>query len=170
MFDFNFIIKVIISAILLYLVVNSIFKFHVYNDLISAALIFSILLVMIFYSDIAYNHIFSIIISSLVLVYMVVTGVLYKKRIRYYWLLNINYKNYHKINYYLLTIEENNVKYTYNKKFPFLIKFYDSNYKAVKSLLKGLEAQEKKRKKSFTFCNYWQIIIFLTMMVILWRF
>jgi len=47
MFDFNFIIKVIISAIFLYLVINSIFKYHVYNELISSFLILGIVIVLI---------------------------------------------------------------------------------------------------------------------------
>ncbi len=170
MFDFNFIIKVIISAIFLYLVINSIFKYHVYNELISSFLILGIVIVLILYADEAYNIYFSISILVLILIYMIVSAILFKKRIRYYWLLNINYKNYHKIRYFLITNEQNDVKYSYNKKYPFIIKFYESSFRQTKSLLKGLETAEKNRKKSFSMCNYWQIIIFLTMMVILWRF
>jgi Ca2+/Na+ antiporter len=170
MFDFNLILKIIISAVVLYLVVNSIFRYHIYNDLVISLLVFCYLVVLIIYSDLAYSHLFSILLGSLTVLFMAVYTFLRVKKIQYYWILNGNKTTYHRINYYLKLNNESGVLYNYDKRFFWVIKFYDSDYLEVKKIMKGIEAQETKRNKRFTICNYWQIVIFLVMMVILWRF
>ncbi|MDT8337093.1 MAG: hypothetical protein RQ856_04610 [Candidatus Izemoplasmatales bacterium] len=170
MFDFNLILKIIISAVVLYLVVNNIFSYHIYNDLVISLLVFSYLVVMIIYSDLAYSHLFIILLGGLTVLFLGLYVFLRFKKICYYWILNANKTSFHRIRYFIKLNNESNVSYSYEKRFFWLIKFYDSDYQEVKKIMKGLEAQETKRNKRFTFCNYWQIVIFLVMMVILWRF
>lgn len=170
MFDFNLILKIIISAVVLYLVVNSIFRYHIYNDLVISLLVFSYLIVLIIYSDLAYSHLFSILLGSLTILFLGVYLYLKYKKIRYYWLLNANKTTYHRVRYYLKLNNESNVEYSYDKRFFWVIKFIVSENQDIKKIMKGIEAQETKVAKRFTICNYWQIVVFLVMMVILWRF
>ena len=152
MFDFNLIIKIIFSAILLYLVVNSIFKYHVYNDLFISLMIFGWLIVLFIYRNLSYNLAFSILIGSITLISLGFFAYFKSKSIHFFWILNSNKQTYHRIRYFLKLNNTENL-----------------NKLEVKKIMKGIEATETKRK-SFTMCNYWQIIIFIVIMVIVWRF
>ena len=169
MFDFNLIIKIIFSAILLYLVVNSIFKYHVYNDLFISLMIFGWLIVLFIYRNLSYNLAFSILIGSITLISLGFFAYFKSKSIHFFWILNSNKQTYHRIRYFLKLNNTENLNYVYKKEFFWLLKFVNSDKLEVKKIMKGIEATETKRK-SFTMCNYWQIIIFIVIMVKVWRF
>jgi len=92
------------------------------------------------------------------------------KKTEYFVLFNIGRTGYHRIRYFLQLNNEKNINYSYNKKTFWLLKLFDNGKGEVKKIMKGIEAAESKRKKRFTINNYWIIIIFITMMVVLWRF
>lgn len=168
--DFNLVVKIVISAAILYLVVNSILKFHVYNDLFFFILLFLGLIVLIFYIDVEYNTLFVILLGSLT---TVLTGLhLYfrEKKIRYFFILNADTRTYYRIKYYLKLNGVCYEKYSYNKKSRFFLKLQNLSSEEVKNIMKGIETQESKRKISFNICNYWMIILFVVMMIVLWRF
>ncbi|MFA7076497.1 MAG: hypothetical protein WC152_07535 [Candidatus Izemoplasmatales bacterium] len=168
--DFNLIIKALFSAITLYVVVNSIFRFHVYSNIFFVLFVFSVLIVFIIYSDLVYNALFTILISASALINLVCYCYLKIKKTEYFVLFNIGRTGYHRIRYFLQLNNEKNINYSYNKKTFWLLKLFDNGKGEVKKIMKGIEAAESKRKKRFTINNYWIIIIFITMMVVLWRF
>ena len=170
MLEFNIILKSLFSAILLYFVVNSIWRFHIYNNLFTSIYVFLMLIVFIIYSDLAYNLLFLLLVIGLTVITAGVYLYFKQKKIEYYWLINIGRHDYHRVRYYLQLNAPENLNYRYNKKTFFVLKLSHNEKPVVKKIMKGFEVAESKRKTRFTICNYWQIIIFITMMVILWRF
>jgi len=168
--DFNLVVKIIISAAILYLVVNSVFKYHVYNDLFFFSLLFFGLVVLIYYIDIEYNIVFPILLGIITVVFIGLHVYFKTKKIRYFFILNADKLTYHRIKYYLMLNEVDSKLYTYSKKYRFILKFKGIEEKRLKNIMKGIETQESKRKISFNICNYWLIILFVVMMIILWRF
>jgi hypothetical protein len=170
MFDFNLIIKALISASILYLVVNSIWRFHVLSHISAAFGLFAGLIILIVYSDLAYSFTFVILLG---IIYLISWGIILFSKIKkrhYYLLLNVGKSGYHRVRYYLILNAKEGFNYVYNKKTFFLIKFFDNDVAEQKKIVKGLETLESKRRKQFTMINYWQIIIFIVMMIVLWRF
>jgi len=170
MFDFNLIIKALISASILYLVVNSIWRFHVLSHISAAFGLFTGLIILIIYSDLAYSIAFAILIG---IVFLISLGIYIFSKIKkcdYYLLLNVGKCGYHRVRYYLILNAKEGFNYVYNKKTFFLIKFLNNDAAEQKKIVKGLETLESKRRKQFTMANYWQIIIFIVMMIVLWRF
>jgi len=170
MIEFNIIIKALFSAIVLYLVVNSIWRFHIYNNLFISIYVLLVLVVFIIYSDLAYSLLFLLLMIGLTSLTIGVYFYFKHKKIEYYWLMNIGRHDYHRVRYYLQLNAPETLNYSYNKKTFFMLKLFNNNKLTVKKMMKGFEVTESKRKVRFTICNYWQIIIFITMMVILWRF
>jgi predicted transcriptional regulator len=170
MISFELVLKILISSTIGYLVLNSIFKYHVYNDLLTAGLIGALLIEMIFYSDSPYHVSFLVIAIILIIFYLGVCIYFKYVKIKYFWLLNVNKSEYSRIKQFLISQEIKQDNFSYNRKTPFLLKFSNLDSKAIRKIMKDLEKQENKTKKHFTICNYWQIIFFLTIMVLLWRF
>ena len=170
MIYFNLIIKAIISASVLYLVVNSIFRFHLHTNLFLFLMFLAYLIVLIIYSDLPYTPLFVYILAAITLVLGAIYGYFKYKKNEYYLFFNIGKVGYHRVRYFLKLNNSLNIDYVYEKKTFFLINFKNSSSKDVGKLLKALEKTESKRKISFTIINYWQIIIYVVMMIILWRF
>jgi len=170
MIYFNLIIKAIISASVLYLVVNSIFRFHLFTNLFLFVMFLAYLIILIIYSDLPYSPLFVYILGAITLVFGAIYGYFKYKKNEYYIFFNIGKVGYHRVGYFLKLNNSQNVNYKYEKKTFFLINFRNNSSKDVYKLLKGLEKAENKRKISFTMINYWQIIIYVVMMIILWRF
>lgn len=169
MLDFNIVLKIIISAGILYLIMNFMLKYHVFNDIFIAGLALCVLIVLIIYNDLPYSNLFTILLWSLVFIFGGLFVYFRIKRRYFYLLLTINKSTYHRIRYYLTLNTNERVKYVYNKKRFWLLSFADTDYQEVKKIMKGIETLEQKHK-TITMCNYWQIIIYLVMMVVLWRF
>ncbi|MDY0139102.1 MAG: hypothetical protein RBR50_05345 [Candidatus Izemoplasmatales bacterium] len=170
MFDFNLILKVIISATLLYFIVNSFLRYHIFNEMFFILFAFSTLILLIIYHDLDYKPTFLYILIGLGAIFSGLFGYfLFKKQI-FYLFLAPNKGHFNRIENYLETNKDKNTHYIFTSKHFYLLRFYQSDLKSVKKLMKGLEAAESKVKIRFTICNYWQIIIFITLMVILWRF
>jgi hypothetical protein len=170
MIYFNLIIKAIISASVLYLVVNSIFRFHLFTNLFLFVMFLAYLIILIIYSDLPYSPLFVYLLGAITLIFGAIYGYFKYKKNEYYIFFNIGKVGYHRVGYFLKLNNSQNVNYKYEKKTFFLINFRNNSSKDVYKLLKGLEKAENKRKISFTMINYWQIIIYVVMMIILWRF
>ncbi len=168
MFDFNFVVKILISASLGYLVLNTILKYHTYNDLPTALMALVLLIILTFYSDIDYNTLFTILIVSTIVLTIVVKLLLLSKNKYYYLLLNINKRDYERVKN--IFTDNTKIKITYFKKYPYLIKFNEKKQKKIKKALKTFDSIESKSPKRFNICHYWTLIIYIIMMVILWRF
>jgi len=167
---FNLTLKIIISAVILYVVINGYFRYHVYNNIIYSSLVFAYLIILIIYNDLNLSLLFVILLSSLLIIAVGLDLFFkFKKKKNYYWLLNANKNDYERIKNYFNENSLDKLEVTYNKKTPW---FLAVNYKAKETnkLMKGFEKAENKLQKRFTICNYWQIITFLIMMVVLWRF
>jgi hypothetical protein len=169
MFDFNIIINIIISAALLYVLVNGVFRYHVFSDLFLTSMVLFILVVLFIYSNKAPNLLFYILLGLVIALFGGLYLFFYFKKTRYIFFFNTNKQFYHRFRYYLQLNQDENINYTYDKKTFMVISFKDSDKEKLKTLLKNFEKTENKRR-SFTMCNYWQIIIYITFMIVLWRF
>ncbi len=170
MITFDLVLKILISSIIGYLVLNSIFKYHVSNDLLTAGFVIAFVILMIFYTDQEYHLSFLVISIVLVTIYIGLLILQQYKKVKYLWLLNIKKKDFSRVHAFLLEQELHKDSFTYIKKFPFILKFNNMKPERIKKIMKTFEKQENKNPKTFTICNYWLIILFLTMMVVLWRF
>ena len=91
-----------------------------------------------------------------------------------YLLFNIYKPQYQEVKEKLtLLASEKNVNLSdvnYNIRKPWLIVFKNTDLKTTNSLIKDLEKAFSKKPKKITMYNYWFLIGFLTLLVILWRF
>ncbi len=169
MFDINIIINIIISAALLYVLVNGVFRYHVFSDLFLTSMVLFILIVLFSYSNLAPNLLFYVLLGVVIVLFGGLYLFFYFKKIRYLFFFNTNKQFYHRLRYYLKLNQDDGINYTYEKKTFMVIRFHDCDKEKLKTLLKNFEKMENKRR-SFTMCNYWQIIIYITFMIVLWRF
>ncbi len=170
MITFDLVLKILISTIIGYLVLNSIFKFHVFNDLLTAGFVSIYVILMIFYTDREYHVSFLIISIVLLSIYIGLLIFQQYKKVKYFLLLNIRKNDFTRVSTFLSEQDLKENSYSYNKKYPYILKFNNIKPDKTRKIMKSFEKKENKNPKTFTICNYWLIIIFLTMMVVIWRF
>lgn len=167
MLSFNLIIKVVIAASLLYFVLNAFFRYHLQIEITQAGLILAILMVLIIYSDLAYTNVFSITIGILIITYIIIRIIFFRKKVGYYFLLSFSSRQAKKL---VDMSNDLNISYkTYNK-VPCLIKFFDYDSSSLRRLFKLFEKFLKDYKLKLSLRHYWVVIIYLVIVTILWRF
>ncbi len=174
MITFNLILKIIITAIFGYLVLNSYLRFHFKADRIGFLFVFVFLLIMVYYLDTEKSFEFFLSTGIVVVVFVIVKLVLLKKRMNGYILLNTYRKQYSEVKKDIYKIaEELEVKQgniCYNRAKPFLLVIRNEENKKVKKLMKKIDKTYTSKKKKLTMYNYWFVIGFLILVTILWRF
>jgi len=174
MYTFDIILNIIMTAILAYVNLNTIFKFHFSIDRIWIMFFIAFFLTVIWYQDT--DKVFEFIITSgiVFIVFAVMKFYTFKKKNFGYFLFNVYRKDFLDVHQELidnakeLEIERKNICHYRNK--PFLVVIKNEEPKKVSSLFKKIDTIHAKGKKTFTMLNYWIIVAFIILEIIIWRF
>lgn len=168
------IVKILLSSLLGYLMLNSFFRYHFSSERFeSIALILGMIVMFIFKDSVPIN-VFIIIIASIGVVYIVMLIITTNKKQIGYFLLNASKIDFPKIQEDLQAIckekKLDECKVIYRQKTPFYVQFQDVTPVQAKSIVKALDKMNGNRKKLFNMVVYWHIVAFMILMVAIWRF
>ncbi|MCK4552107.1 MAG: hypothetical protein KAU02_04245 [Tenericutes bacterium] len=174
MFTLEIIINAFLSALLVYIAVNSIFRYQFSSEriLTSAVLIFIIILFVFRNGENVTGLLISLI--SLVVVTIFVMVLYNQKKDFGYFLLNIRKNEFEEINTALkkeatiLRIKKENIEF--ENRFPHIVYINNELGSKVRELFKKLDKVVIKKKKHFTMQNYWYIVVLLVLLAVIWRF
>lgn len=174
MLTFDLVLKVLITAFLAYLTINSIFRYHFSVDRITTIFLIVLFVLMVFYRGTTKGYLFLITVGIFVVFYiLLLLFSIYKKDLGYV-LLNTYSKDYQDVldNLHKLAQKYNIAKKNicYNKNRPFLVVFKNEKFMKIRKLMKEMDEIYTKAKKQFTMYNYWFIVVFLILVAGIWRF
>ncbi|XMB72405.1 hypothetical protein RJI07_00515 [Mycoplasmatota bacterium WC30] len=174
MFTLNLVLKIIITSIMAYVMLNSYLRFHFKADRVGFVFVFLLFLIMVYYQDTEKTFEFFL-TSGIVLVASVIVKLfMLKKRRNGYVLLNTYKKEYDQVKKDInkiaekLKIDPSNI--CYNRSRPFLLVITNEDNKTANELVKKINKIYTTKKKKLTMYNYWFVIAFLILITILWRF
>ncbi len=171
----NTIIRIILTVMLGYVALNSIFHYHFSINRIFFLYLFSLFAIGIIFYDQTINRVFYNILLADSTLFLVIGGYFYFKKNFGYALFN-NYKKseYPRIKEVIDNISaEDDIlveNICYNNKKPFLLVFKHIDYHKVKAMRKKIDKAYFKMKKPLTMMSYWHMIVFFIILVIIWRF
>ncbi len=174
MYNFDTILNIIMTAILGYFALNTIFRFHFSFDRIYFMFVLVFLITVIWYQDTDKVFEFILTVGIEVLVFGITKLITHKKKNFGYFLFNVYRKQYESLHKDLfvqaeeLEIRKQNICHYRNK--PFLLVFRGEEHKKVAALVKKIDHIQIHAKKTFTMYNYWVLVAFIVLEVIIWRF
>ncbi len=172
---FDLILKILVSVSFAYIVLNSFLHYHFTFDRINLLFVLVILLAMTYFYDT--NRIFDFLVTIIIVI--IITGLIkyifYRKKIFAYFLLNSYNKTAYKRNKpeLMKILEEYDIaknKLCYNENRPYILVLKNITYKQARSITKKMDRFDSKLPKKFTMFQYWNIIAFLVILVLIWRF
>ena len=165
--DFNIYIFIILNLMLLFLIINDIFKFINIINLFDGLLYLYIIIISVIFIDAEKLTNYFLVIGIGLIIYLFLTIYNYFSKKYFYLLLKYCKKDYNIIKKSLEKVTKSEFEYNYYKKFPFIISVKNSNQTIFKELKQAIKSV---RTKKFTIYNYWQIIILLIIITIIVRF
>lgn len=174
MFTFTVILQIFITAILGYLAINSYFRFHVSMYAADAAFFSIWTVVMIAYLDTTRVFEFLLATALLGVLYLILRAIMVKKQWHAYILFNICGRQFQgmreDIEKHLEDAKIEPHLVCYKRRRPYLVVVRDTPLKNTSELFKAVDKDRLKHRREFTMYNYWYLIVFIILMVILWRF
>lgn len=174
MYTLDIILKIFITAITGYVVLNTIFRFHFSLDRILLLAFTGLVIISICYLET--NKVFEVILTTcLIIIIFIILKIcsIIKKR-HGYFLFNTYKKDYFEVKNQLEnlaeTLEIDKSVINYNIKKPYLIIFNQVDYKTIKKLAGKLDKVFVKKPKKITMYHYWSVVIYLILVAIIWRF
>ena len=170
----DLILKVLLTAILGYVALNTFFKFHFSIDRIIFLLMVMVTLISIFFLDTLLYLEIAITVASAIVVAGILKIITIKKKRHGYLLFNTFKKQYDDVSKDITELaDEFNIarkNINYNRRRPWLVCIKDVELKKADKLIKKLDNIYTHKPKSLTMYNYWTVIVFLTLMASIWRF
>ncbi|MBI9008644.1 MAG: hypothetical protein JEZ05_01320 [Tenericutes bacterium] len=170
----DLILKVLLTAMLGYVALNTFFKFHFSMDIHIAILLVIVGIVSILFLDT--ENFFAVGLTwGIVLFIFVVLKLISIKRKRHgYFFFNVYSKQYPQALEEMIKLaDELNIarkNISYNQRYPFLVVIKEVELKTADKFIKKLDYIYIHKPKKLTMYHYWTIIIFFTLMAALWRF
>ncbi len=174
MFTMTVILKMILTALIGYVALNTLFRYHFAIDVAFLGFLFVMLFVMYFHLDT--ENLKSLLIStaSVALVFGVGRIVMMVKGIECYFLFNVFKKQHDPVNKDILAnaeeLDMDANKICYNISTPCIVVFKDIEHDKVKKLFKKMDKSSAVKINRYTMYSYWSIVLFLVLIAALWRF
>ncbi len=174
MITFDLILKIIITAMLGYLVFNTFLHYHFSMDRILVGFFVFAFLSMIYYLGEDKVIEFLILIGILIVLFFgLYVFSNHKKRSGY--ILFHSWKRQYSENRKLLIQEAEELgidtkSIYFDRCKPYLVVIRNQDPKLVRKMFKKLDNIDQKKPKRFTMFHYWVIIAYLIIVAILWRF
>lgn len=174
MYTFDMILNIVLTAILGYVTLNTIFRFHFSLDRIGMAAVLALIATIIWYRGTEKYFEFGLTLGIEIVAFAVLKLITYRRRNFGYFLFNVYRKDFEIVHKELvdlsteMEIERKHICHYRNR--PFLLVIKDEDPKRVSSLVKKIDTIHTKGKKTFTMYNYWFIVAFIVLEVIIWRF
>jgi|AntAceMinimDraft_18_1070375.scaffolds.fasta_scaffold00117_24 hypothetical protein len=170
----DLILKIFLTASLGYITLNTFLRFHFSIDRIYALFMGSILITAVIYLDTKLYFEIGLTIGIIFIVCALLKFISIKKKRHGTFLFNTYKKQYKELKSDITSLTEvleiDNKNINYNQRKPWLVVIKDVELKKANELFKKLDNTYTHKPKKLTMYNYWFVIIFLTLMVILWRF
>ncbi|MCF7923556.1 MAG: hypothetical protein K9L64_00435 [Candidatus Izimaplasma sp.] len=165
--DFNLYVFIILVALLLFLIINDVFKLINIVNLFDGLLYLYVIVISIIYIDSKSLIPFIIALGIGLIIDLIINLYSYFSNNYIYLLLKYCKKDYNIIKDTLDKQQKPGFSYSLNKKFPLVFVMKKSN----KPIFKSVNFQIRSlRKRKFTIYNYWQIIILIIIITIIIRF
>ncbi|HPJ23991.1 MAG TPA: hypothetical protein PK113_03680 [Bacillota bacterium] len=174
MFTLDIVLKIIITSMLGYLTINSFLRFHFSIERTDFVFIAIFFVITICYLGTDKIFEYGLTTGILLVLYLVARFVIRKRKMMGYVLLNVYRNDFAAVRTFILEaaeemdIELNRICHKRNK--PFLLVLKKVDPEDCQKLLKKVDEHFTHQKKRFTMYNYWFIIVYLVLMVALWRF
>lgn len=168
------IVKILLSSLLGYLMLNSFFRYHFSSERFESITYILFMIVMFIFKDSVPVNEILIVIGSIGVLYIIAIVLSTQKKQIGYFLLNATKNDYQRVKDEILNIckekelDESNV--VYKERTPFYVQFNGFTAAQAKSIVKALDKINGNRKKQFKMPVYWHIVAFLILMVAIWRF
>lgn len=174
MYTLDIVLKIFITAITGYVVLNAMFHFHFSIDRILLLAFVMLMIISICYLET--NKVFEVILTTslLIIIFIILKICSIIKKRHGYFLFNTCKKDYHDVNENLKklakTLEIDETAIHYNIKKPYLIVFDQVAYKPIKKLMASLDKIYVKKSRKLAMYHYWSVVIYLILVTIIWRF
>lgn len=168
------VLKILLSSLIGYVALNSFFRYHFASERFSTLAILLAMIAMFLFKETESVTAIIIIFASLGVAYLVTYLLFARKKQFGYFLLNSTKKDYTDIRNTAeelckkLNLDETNL--IYHTKTPFYMELHNIDAKQAKEFFKSLDNWNNTKKKKVTMAFYWHIVVFLILMVAIWRF
>jgi len=162
------------TAILGYVTLNTIFRYHFSFDRVMFAGVLVFFATIIWYRGTDKQFEFLLTVGIEFTAILIIKYVTYRKHNFGYFLFNVYRKEYDSVHKEILEtalefeIDRNNI--CHKRKKPFLVVVRNEDSKKVAKMFKTIDKAHIKAKKTFTMYNYWFLVAFIAIEVIIWRF
>lgn len=174
MISFDMILKIIITAILGYVALNTFLHFHFSMDRVVVGFFAISLIAMIFYLDTNKWIEFVILIGIFIVIGVGLFLFFLKKKRMGFFLFNTYKKQFPETKKEILAkaeeLEIQPSQICYDRCKPWLVVIKDAPFSAVHKLFKELDTADSKKPKHFTMYTYVALVIYLIIIAALWRF
>lgn len=171
---FDLILRILILTCFAYLTLNTFLHFHISIDRILLLIFVIILIALYLCLDTNYLIELLILIDSLLIAYIVLKIISIKKKKHGYFFFNIYKKQYSELNKHLLEnseefdIDKSNI--SHHLETPMFVVISNEDIKKTDNFIKKINKIYQKKPKKLTMYNYWFVIGFITILVIILRF
>jgi len=170
----DLILKIFLTASLGYITLNTFLRFHFSIDRIYALFMALILITAIIFLDTKQYFEIGLTIGIIFIVCALLKFISIKKKRHGSFLFNTYKKQYMDIKRDISSLAEefeiDNKNINYNQRKPWLVVIKDVELNKANKFLKKLDNTYTHKPKKLTMYNYWFVIGFLTLMVVIWRF
>lgn len=170
----DLILKVLLTAMLGYVALNTFIRFHFSMDIHIGILLVIVGIVSIIFLDTENFFTVGLTWGIVLFVFIVLKFISVKRKRHGYFFFNIFKKQYPEVLEELIKLaDELNIarkNIIYNQNCPFFVFIKEVELKKADKFMKKIDYIYTHKTKKLTMYNYWTIIVFFTLIAALWRF